>query len=437
MEEREGKAKFWKGVVIGALVTAFFALLTVGLAAGIWIFGRAAGKGQIQSAVTDTSGEKSRKLDTARIGTKLLYMQQLIDQYFLYGEDEDYMESAEDWIYAGFVFSLGDPYAAYYNAEQYESVEEDDAGEYCGIGVQVSQNPYTGVITVANVFGGSPAEEAGMLPGDVIDQVEGVDASSEDLSILISNYIKGEEGTKVSLTVYRESIDDYVEMEVERRIVENPTVKYEMLENRVGYISLSSFESVSISQIKEACDSLEAQGMEKLVVDLRNNPGGLVDAAEEISDYFLPDGMEVVTFKGKGVPDSTYTAKDGHEIDVPIAILVNGQSASASEVFTGALKDNGRAIVVGTQTFGKGISQGIFRMADGSALKLTTAYYYTPSGECIHEIGIAPDVTVELDEGLQNQIEIPKEEDNQLAAAVKALEEGTIQKELAEILHRP
>jgi len=161
--------------------------------------------------------------------------------------------------------------------------------------------------------------------------------------------------------------------------------------------------------------------MQGLIVDLRNNGGGVVNAAEDIADYLIPDGKDIVSFKGKGVEDSTYVAKDGHQLDIPIAVLVNGESASASEVLTGALKDHGLATIVGTKTFGKGIAQGIFPLPDGSALKLTTAYYYVPSGECIHKEGIEPDIVVELDEELETLVEIPKEDDNQIRAAVEAL----------------
>ena len=187
---------------------------------------------------------------------------------------------------------------------------------------------------------------------------------------------------------------------------------------------LSAVEEVSSEQFKKAVDNLESAGMEGLVLDLRNNGGGVVTAAKAIADYLLPDGMTMVSFKGKGVADSTYVAEDGHQVDVPIVVLVNGESASAAEVLTGALKDNNRATVVGTNTFGKGIAQGLFEIPDGSALKLTTAYYYVPSGECIHEIGIAPDVEVDLKEELKSMIEVPKEDDNQLQAAMDIFVDG-------------
>ena len=424
LEEKETKNKFWKGVLVGALVTAFAGFAVVGFATGIWVIGRRASA----SRSTQTAETTGTQLDMKKIEPKLQYMEALIDKYFLFDENMTEEEqakngTAEDWIYRGYMSSLNDPYSVYYDKDEYTSLNEETSGTYCGIGVQVSQNIYTGIITAVKVFKNSPAQEAGMLPGDILYKVEDIEATGEDLSLLVSDHIRGEEGTKVHLTVYRQSTDEYVEMDVERRMVENPTVEYELLDAHAGYISLSSFEEVSSEQFKSAVDDLASKGMDKLIIDLRNN-GGVVQAAKDIADYLLPDGKTIVSFKGKGIDDSVYTSDDGHEVDVPIILLVNGESASASEVLTGALKDNDWATIVGEKTFGKGIAQGIFNLPDGSGLKLTTAYYYTPSGECIHKLGIEPDVTVALDEDLKSKIEIPKDEDNQLQTALEVFDEG-------------
>ena len=431
---REGRSRFWKGALAGSLVTAFVVLAAVGMAAGIWIMGRQTQETR-QAVLPEPEGEYD--LDMGRLAPKLGYMQQLINQYYLFDEDEE-RENPEDWIYTGYVYSLQDPYSTYYTAEEFESVQESSNGEYCGIGVQVSQNVNTGIITVIRVFKDSPADKAGMRPGDVITGVGDVDAAGMDLSILVSDYIKGEEGTEVTVTVFRESIEDSLDLTMTREIVENPTVEYDLLEDNVGYISISAFEEVTGDQFKTAADSLLGKGAKSLIIDLRNNGGGVVTASTDIADYLLPDGKTIVSFKGKGVDDSVKITEDGHQVDVPIILLVNGESASASEVLTGALKDNGWATVVGTKTFGKGIAQGIFDLPDGSALKLTTAYYYVPSGECIHEVGIEPDLLVELDEGLESMIEIPRDQDNQLKAAmdvaVNGLEEAEKRVESAEAL---
>ena len=428
MEERENKNKFWQGVLTGPLVTAFCAMAVVGIASGIWLVARGTKSNEIKTeTVTEAKApepvisEKEQRL--YEMGYKLDYIEKLIDTYFLFDEETE-KEDPIDWMYIGYVASLRDPYSSYYSEEEYQSLIESTEGEYCGIGVMVSQNVYTGIVTVVKVFKDAPADIAGMLPGDIITAVEGMDISGMDLSLVVSDHIKGEEGTEVSLTVYRESIDDYVDLTMTRQIVQNPTVEYEMLEEKIGYVALSSFEDVSTSQFIGAVDVLEEQGMQGLIVDLRNNGGGVVSAAEGIADYLTPDGKDIVSFKGKGVEDSTYVAKDGHQMDVPMVVLVNRESASASEVLTGALKDHELATVIGTKTFGKGIAQGIFPLPDGSALKLTTAYYYVPSGECIHKEGIEPDVYVELDEELQTLVEIPKEDDNQIRAAIDVLLEG-------------
>ncbi len=417
--------RFGRGFIAGALAMVAFVVVIAAATAIVSSVGSGiSGRG--------SSVDKDRSLNMTRIGNKLEYMQSLIDRYYLY-DDEDYLDDAEDWIYRGFVYSIGDPYTVYYDADEYMSLTEDTEGEYCGIGVVVSQDVYTGLITVIQVFEGSPAEEAGMLPGDILYMVGDIYASGEDLNVLVNEHIRGEEGTFVDLTMYRESDDEYIDMTVERRFIETSFVEYEMLDDAVGYITFTSFDGITGDQFAEAYDELEKEGMEYLIIDIRNNGGGLVDTAEQIADYLMPDDLVVVSFKGKGTPDSTYIAGDGHASSVPVAVIVNGQSASASEVLTGALKDNGLAIVVGTQTYGKGIAQGIFAMGDGSALKLTTAYYYTPSGECIHEIGITPDVVVELDEELKSLVTIPKDEDNQIAAAKDALLNGveTANKNLA------
>lgn len=424
-ETKRTKNRFWIGVLVGVLATLFLALLSVGVATGVWTIARRVRGNGVQSTETaqgEADGQKTNRkgIDMTQVGYKLSYIQSLIDTYYLFDEDELEKDPVE-WMYSGYVYALEDPYSTYYTAEEYEALEESNEGEYCGIGVQVSQNAYTKIMNVVKVFKGTPAEKAGMLPGDVLTAVGETDVVGMDLSLVVSDYIKGEEGTEVTVTVYRESSDEYLDLTMERAIVQNPTVEYEMLENKIGYISLSAFEEVSGDQFKKAVDALEADGMESMILDLRNNGGGVVSAAKAIADYLLPDGMTMVSFKGKGVEDSVYKAEDGHQVDVPIAVLVNGESASASEVLTGALKDNGRATIVGTNTFGKGIAQGLFPLPDGSALKLTTAYYYVPSGECIHEIGITPDVEIELNEELKNMVEIPKEDDNQLQEAIKTL----------------
>lgn len=428
---KEEKGKFWKGVLVGSLVTAFSGLLVVALAAGIWVVGRSV-KTQEQSGVIQNAAleEAYTGLDMSVIGPKLKGIEEAINTYFLFDEEDpeeaakEKTMSAEDWIYTAYVMSFGDPYSSYYTADDYQTLMDNTEGEYCGVGILVSQNVYTGVINILKVFKDAPAKTAGVLPGDILTGVDGLDVTGMDLSIVVSDHIKGEEGTDVTLTVYRESENEYLDLTMTRAIVQHPTVEYEMMADNVGYINLSSFEDVSGAQFAAAVEDLEAQGMTELVLDIRNNTGGVVTAAEEIADYILPDGKDIVSFKGKGVPDSTAVSKDGHQLDIPMVVLVNGESASASEILSGCLGYHDSAVIVGTKTFGKGIAQGIFAIPDGSALKLTTAYYYLPSGECIHKEGIEPDVVVELNEGLETMVEIPKDQDNQLQTAIAVLKEG-------------
>ena len=440
MENGEGKNRFWKGVLVGALVMAFAGLILVGLSAGIFLIGRTVMGDQTQMAGGDS---EDGGLDMDRISAKMRYIQDIIDRYFLFEEDP---EPVENGIYTGLMYGLGDPYSVYYNEENYASLLEDTSGEYCGIGAMVQQDLTTGIMTVVKVFEGSPALEAGMLPGDVIYEVDGENVTGRELDLVVNENIRGEEGTQVTVTVLRGETAEEVELIMERRQVEVTTVESQMLDEKTGYIYVMQFEMVTGGQFKEAVDRLEDQGMEQLIVDLRGNPGGVLDAAVEMLAYILPedrmDGMLIYTADKDGKGDryfcrdgkivmesdsgyvtAGYPMEDGHQLDLPLAVLVNGSSASAAEVFTGAVMDYDAGIVVGTQTFGKGIVQSLVPLGDGTAVKLTTAHYYTPSGFDLHGEGLTPDVIVDLDEELKTQAVVDLDEDNQVQAAIEALED--------------
>ena len=440
MENGEGKNRFWKGVLVGALVMAFAGLILVGLSAGIFLIGRTVMGDQTQMAGGDS---EDGGLDMDRVSAKMRYIQDIIDRYFLFEEDP---EAVEDGIYTGLMYGLGDPYSVYYNEENYASLLEDTSGEYCGIGAMVQQDLTTGIMTVVKVFEGSPALEAGMLPGDVIYEVDGENVTGRELDLVVNENIRGEEGTQVTVTVLRGETAEEVELTMERRQVEVTTVESQMLDEKTGYIYVMQFEMVTGGQFKEAVDRLEDQGMEQLIVDLRGNPGGVLDAAVEMLAYILPedrmDGMLIYTADKDGKGDryfcrdgkivmesdsgyvtAGYPMEDGHQLDLPLAVLVNGSSASAAEVFTGAVMDYDAGIVVGTQTFGKGIVQSLVPLGDGTAVKLTTAHYYTPSGFDLHGEGLTPDVIVDLDEELKTQAVVDLDEDNQVQAAIEALED--------------
>lgn len=428
----ESRNKFWKGALVGALLTTFAGLVIVGMSLGILMIGRAAGKGQTAESVQAENQEGN--LDLNRIVSKIQTIQGVIDKYYLFDED---MGNVEDWIYKGMLYGLEDPYTVYYTKDEYEKLMEDTSGEYCGIGVMVSQSATTGIITVTKVFEGTPGAEAGILPGDLIYKVGDTEVTGMDLELVVKDHIKGKEGTPVTITVLREDAGDYIDMTMERRQITVPTVEHEMLADHVGYISVSQFDTVTADQFKSAIDDLEKQGMEKMVVDLRNNPGGVVDAVVSMLDYILPDDLVIegdpnlvrkkknktllVYMADKNGEGEQYYASDGHEVDVPLAVLVNGQSASASEVFSGALKAYDKAKLVGTKTFGKGIVQTLFPLDNGTAIKMTVAHYYTPSGFDLHGKGLEPDVPVELKEDLKTKVTIKHDEDNQLSEALKAL----------------
>lgn len=429
---RAGKNRFWTGVLAGALVTALAGLVVVGMSAGIYLFGRGVMSRQPEAGAQEeeASGAGENAIDYGRLTSKMKLIEGVIDQYFLYDKDA---QTVEDYTYLGMMSGLGDPYSTYYNEREFQSMMDSTSGEYSGIGAMISQNRSTGLCTIVRVYEGTPAMEAGMRPGDIIYQVGDVQVAGESLDVLVNNYIKGEEGTDVEITVYRADEDAYVDLTITRRKIEVPTVEYRMEEDSVGYVLISEFDGVTVNQFEEAVDALTDQGMKGLIIDLRSNPGGLLDGAVSMADYILPDDVDtyekgegktlIVYTADKNGEGDVYTASDGHSVDLPIVVLVNEESASAAEVFTGALKDYGAARVVGTTTYGKGIVQNVIPLGDGSAIKITTAHYYTPSGFDLHEKGIEPDVEEDLSAELKTQAVVDPEEDNQLSRAAEVLKE--------------
>lgn len=420
----ENKNKFWRGVMVGVLVTAFACLVTVGASAGIYMFGRSVidSQAELQSQQGTGPASELQELNLENVNDKLSQLQSMVDQYYLF-EDEIEVGKEESGIYQGFLYGLNDPYAVYYTPEELASFMDETTGTYCGIGAMVSQNITTGVATIIRVFEGSPAEEAGILPGDMIFKVDGEEVTGMDLTLIVNNYVKGEEGTDVVITVFREDKDEYKDITVTRRPIDVQTVSGRMLEDGIGYVSVLEFDQITGSQFTEKIEELERQGMEKLIVDLRDNPGGELTTVVDMVDYVVEDGGRILTVADKYGKEEIYKAEDGHSLDLPMVVLVNGNSASASEVFTGAMKDYGAATIVGTKTFGKGIVQTLFPLSDGSAVKLTTNHYYTPEGHDIHGKGIEPDVVEDLNEEAKAMPVIPEEMDNQLQKAIEILNE--------------
>ena len=443
-KENKGKSKFWKGVLAGSLVTALAGFGIVGVATGISVIGRTVIENQAQNTTAAGSGSDAvrTQVNLKQVDAKVSVLQQIIDRYFLFDEDAEQMETG---IYKGMLAGLGDPYTVYYTPDEYSSLTEETSGVYCGIGVLVSKNVQTGIVTALRVFPGSPAEEAGMQKGDIIYKVKDISAAEAELDILVQEYIRGEEGSYVDVTVLRGS--EEIPLHIQRRMVEVATVEHQMLPDKTGYVEVTQFDTVTAEQFISAVSDLEKQGMERLVIDLRDNPGGVVTSCVEMAAYILPENQHNGTIlstatktgqeerycqagetrhevRGTDTKDGEFPKTDDHELNVPIAVLINGQSASAAEVFAGALQDYGAATLVGTTSFGKGIVQSLIPLTDGSAVKITTAHYYTPAGHDLHKKGLTPDVTVEqkLDEDLIGQYDVPLERDNQVQAAIEVLE---------------
>ncbi len=349
---------------------------------------------------------------------KLNFIQQYIDYYSYYEQD---MDKFIDGVYSSLLQSLDDDYAVYYNEDAYKAVMEGTTGEYCGIGCVVTQNAQTGQVTVVQPYKNSPAYEAGIAIGDVILKADDIEVTGMDLNEAVS-YIKGAEGTKVNLTIIHDGEEKTVE--VERRKIEIPTVEYEMLEDNIGYVQIASFDEVTENQFNEAVDSLMADGAKGLVFDVRSNPGGSYDTVVAMLDKLLPEGTLVYTEDKYGNRDTE--TSDAECIELPMAVIINGDSASASEIFAGALQDYDAAEIIGTTSFGKGIVQSVVPLGDGTGMKFTIASYFTPKGVCIHGIGIQPDEMVELpqDEEAYDENGYLKEGyDTQLDAAIKYINE--------------
>ena len=386
-----------KGFVTGVLCTALV---------GAGIFGGRYALSNKDHAVNQESVQKAKTIES------------LIDKYYLDQIDNDELDS---YLYKGLMAGLGDPYSTYYTAEEYKELTEDTEGVYRGIGVTMQKDVSTGAVTVVKCFEGAPGAEAGLQPQDQLVKVNGEDITDKELSEVVK-MIKTSESDTVTLTILREGESDYREVEVTLDTVEAPMVEHEMLDDKIGYITINQFAETTASQYETALEDLNNQGMERLIVDVRDNPGGLLTSVCDVLDSMLPEELLVYT-EDKNGKKSEYNATGTDQFDKPMVVLVNGNSASAAEIFSGALQDYKVAKLVGTTTFGKGIVQQIFNLSDGSAVKMTISKYYTPSGRCIHGTGLEPDIEVDLPDELKNQVSIDKSEDTQLQKAIETVKE--------------
>lgn len=347
---------------------------------------------------------------------KIEYLEKMIDQEYL-GE-VDNAEMAEG-IYAGLVYGLGDVYSRYYTADEYAQETASTDGAYAGIGVSIQKNKNGGV-QIAECYEGGPGAEAGLQTGDVITAINDTDVTDMELSDVVSLIRENKDNTIV-LTVFRENEEKSREISVDVTDVELPSVFGEMLDKKTGYIQITQFTGVTPQQYKDMFAELKDKGMERLVIDLRDNPGGLLTSVCDILREILPEGLIVYTEDKYGNREEENC--DGkHQLDMPLAVLVNENSASASEIFAGAVQDHEVGTIVGTTTYGKGVVQELRQLSDGSAVKLTVSNYYTPNGNSINKVGIKPDVEVKLASELLNKDEITHEEDNQLQKALDVIE---------------
>lgn len=316
----------------------------------------------------------------------------------MYYDDIDRAESAETAI-AGVAASTGDPYTSYYWGESAEAYMEQLQGDYCGVGLYIQNDTEEGLISVVSAIPGGSAEEAGITTGDKILTIDGQKYTGEELNEA-SNYMRGQEGTTVTLVIRKAEDSSEKEITLERRRITIETVSGTMIGDDIGYLSITQFTENASAKVGEVLSDLENKGMKTLVIDLRSNPGGILDEAVNIAGMFIDTGNTVTYTLDKNGERDEYLSADvlgeNKKYDVDIAILVNGGSASASEVLTGALRDYDKAYVIGEKTYGKGVVQSVMPVGLDSILSVTVARYYSPSGICIHGTGIEPDLVVEM-----------------------------------------
>ena len=397
---------FASGMIIGA-VSAFMAVILLILSvAAVCI-----AKGYIHIGVNgDVYIQSDAVTDSDGIGSEVEGKLNAIDsvlESFYFGDVDD--ETAKDNIYKAYLSSYGDKYTMYYTADEYKALKESTNGKFYGIGA-VCQLSGEGGVLLVDVYDNGAGYQAGLRSGDRVVNVDGRDITGMELSSAVA-LIKGDKGTSVTLEVIRGT--ERLTFSAVRDAVEAKTVSYTLLDNNIGYLSISQFEEVTTKQFKAAVEDLQSQGMKGLVIDIRNNPGGLLDTVVGMLKYMLPDGLIVYTEDKQG-NRKEYKGQDNDEFNLPLAVIVNGNSASASEIFAGAIQDYGKGTIIGTQTYGKGIVQTVKPLTDGSAIKFTIAKYFTPKGQDIHGKGVTPDMVVEYD--------TDADVDTQLDAAIKNVE---------------
>lgn len=402
---KHGKKSYFAGLITGVIwgIAVVFILIIL--------------SNIIESELTE-SGKISDNVGTSALtgSSKSSIIKQYIDKYFMEDVDNDILTEG---MYKGMLESLNDPYSVYYIKDEVESLKQSSEGEYVGLGISVTQNNETKVITVTKVYDDSPAKDAGIESGDTIYSINDNVLTDETLDELLVD-IKGEEGKEVKMQLKRG--EETIDADMKLREVLIDVVSYEMLEDNIGYIIIDQFTGTSAEQVEEAINDLKSQGMERIIVDLRDNPGGQLECIQAILNYFLPkDKLLLYSETKDGEQEKYYTENDGLITDMPLCVLVNENSASASEVFAGVVKCYDRGKLVGTKTFGKGIMQSTFGLSDGTAIKLTIGKYYLPDDSNIHGIGIEPDYEVKLPEDVTNVWALKHPDDPQLTKAIEVV----------------
>lgn len=404
---------FAKGVVTGILSTTCVFLVLAAI--GLFIL-----QGNISIGAVGPSSGNSENILTRSVKNKITELSDLIQQS--YYQDVD-TEALAEGIYKGMFESLDDPYSAYYTPEEYEDMMIAAGAHYYGIGAVLQQEAKTMQVSIRKVYDGTPAQEAGLKADDIVVKVEDINARSMELSQLVT-HIRGKEGSFVHLVINRAGEKEPLEFDVERRQVDIPTVDSRMLSDEIGLIVISEFGEATAKDFKKAVKNLQAKGMEKMIVDLRDNPGGMLDTVTEILDAILPEGLIVYTEDKYGNRQEIKSDAE-HYLDMPMAVLINGNSASSSEIFAGAIRDYEYGTLIGTVTFGKGIVQSVRPLLDKSAVKLTTARYFTPKGENIHGTGINPDIKLKYHYSGEEDADYDYMKDNQVRKAMKVLSKKT------------
>ena len=349
------------------------------------------------------------------IASKLTKYREIIDKYYL-GDVDD--TALEEGAIKGYIEGLGDPYTEYISKEEMDTYLDDTMGNFVGIGIYMIKNTQYDKIQVLSTIKGSPAEKAGIQAGDLIISADGVEYSADDMTTA-SNKIKGEEGTKVTIEVLRGA--EKLKFELTREKVKVNQVEGKVLSNNIGYIKFTSFDETTAEDFKNQYQELAKKGIQSLIIDLRNNGGGIVDQALEIADYMTPKDSVLLYEVDKNGKETVKKAKEDPIVNMPIIILTNENTASASEILAGALKDLGKAKIVGTTTYGKGVIQQILKLNDGSGLKITIEEYQTPNRNKINKVGIQPDEKVELPSTVNSLLTIKESDDTQLQKAIEML----------------